>query len=47
MKCDDFKAEAYNTYQDPNYLGDHKNESNNCFIIHRFEDNNDKHPVAT
>ena len=23
-----------------------KNESNNSFIIHRFEENNDKHTVA-
>ena len=40
------KAEADNTYGDLDYLGYHKTESNNCFILHCFKDNNDKHTVA-
>ena len=41
------KAEADNTCRNLDYLGYHKkNESNNCFIIHCFEENNDKHTVA-
>ena len=40
------KAEADNTYRDLDYLGCHKTESNNCFSIHCFEENNDKHTIA-
>ena len=40
------KAEADSTYRDLDYLGYHKTESNNCFIIHCFEQNNDKHTVT-
>ena len=40
------KAEADNTYGNRDYLGYHKTESNNCFILHCFKDNNDKHTVA-
>ena len=41
------KAEAYNFYRDLDYSGCQKQiESNNCFIIHCFEINNDKRTVA-
>ena len=40
------KAEVDSTYQDLDYLGYQKTESNNCFIIHCFEENNDKHTVT-
>ena len=40
------KAKADNTYRDLDYLVYHKPESNNCFIIHCFEDINDKHTVT-
>ena len=40
------KAEADNTYWDLDYLVYHKPESNNCFIIHCFEENNDKRTIA-
>ena len=41
------KAEADNTYRDLDYLGYHKNRIYyNCFIIHCFEENSDKHTVA-
>ena len=40
------KARADNIYRDYDYLGYHKPESSNCFIIHCFEENNDKHTVA-
>ena len=36
------KAEADNVYRDLDYFGcQKKTESNNCFIIHCFEINND------
>ena len=40
------KAEADNPYRDLDYSGYHKTESNNCFIIHCFEENNDKRIIA-
>ena len=40
------KAEADNTYWDLDYLDITKTESNNCFIIYCFEENNDQHSVA-
>ena len=41
------EAEADNSYRDLDYLGYHKNRIYyNCFIIHCFEENNDKHTVA-
>ena len=42
------KAEADDTYEDLDYLGyvSQKTESNNCFFVHCFEENNDKHSVA-
>ena len=41
------KAEADNTYRDLDCLGYHKTESNYFFIIHCFEEDNDKqHSVA-
>ena len=41
------KAEADNTYQDLDYLVyTTKTESNNSFIIHGFEENDDKHTIA-
>ena len=40
-------AFADNTYRDLDYLGYHKTESKNCFIIRSFEENNDKHTVAS
>ena len=35
-------AEVDNTYQNLDYLGYQKTESNNCFIIHCFEKNNEQ-----
>ena len=48
MLSADPKAEADNTYRDLDYLGFiiAKTEANNCFIIHCFEESNDKHIVA-
>ena len=41
------KAKADNTYQDLDYLVyTTKTESNNSFIIHGFEENDDKHTIA-
>ena len=40
------KAEADNTYRDLDYLGLTKTESNNCSIIHCFEENNDKRIIT-
>ena len=40
------KAEADNTNRNLDYSGYQKNESNNCFIIHCFEENNDKRIIA-
>ena len=37
-------AFADNTYRDLDYLGYHKTESKNCFIIRSFEENNDNTP---
>ena len=39
-------AEADNTYRDLIIQDITKTESNNCFIIHCFGKNKDKHPVA-
>ena len=36
-------AEADNAYRDTDYSGYQKSESKNCFILHCFEENNDKH----
>ena len=44
-RCE-LKAEADNTYRDLDYSDITKTESNNCFITHCFEMNNDKHTVA-
>ena len=34
------------SYRDLDYLGSQKTKSNNCFILHCFEENNGKHTVA-
>ena len=39
-------AEADDTYRDLENSGYHKIESNNCSIIHCFEENNHKQAVA-
>ena len=41
------KSEADNTYLDLDYLGYHKTKSNNCFMIHYFEENQDKPSQGT
>ena len=46
MLSAELKAEADNTYRDLDFFGYHKTESNNCFLKHCFEENNDKHTVA-
>ena len=40
------KADADNTYRDFDHSDITKTESNNCFITHFFEMNNDKYTVA-
>ena len=36
-------TEADNTYRYLDYSGYQKTDSQNCFILHCFEENNDKH----
>ena len=38
-------AKVDNTYQYLDYSG-YPSQSNNCFIIHCFEENNDQHTIA-
>ena len=40
------KVEAGNTYRDLDYLGYHKNLIIIGFLIHCFEENNDKYTLA-
>ena len=40
------KAEADNTYRDLDYFDITETESNDCFIIHCLEENNDIHTFA-
>ena len=46
MLSSELKAGAGNNYRNLDYLGDHKNLIIIVFLIHRFEENNDKYTVA-